>query len=483
MKQKLINILTNMEVKKLPSSENLAPVLVFAETLIEKNSQQQTKKNLLLERQKKAQKNVAQAIEEHQEAEETFINWQEQWQKAVSGLGFKGEITPLEAMDYLETLQNCLEREKEATDLQKRIDGIDRDADRLKNEIQSVLQDAAPSMMDLPLDQAILQLRALLKQAQEDKTLFDQLTEEAESLQADISSGTKNLQDANRQMEELLKTAKCKTSDDLGPIITRFLEYQKLQEKISTNEATLARIGAGTTIDELTSQAEAIDVDELPLQIESLQKDIEERIHPAINAISQKVGEINNKLAAMDGSSIAADASEKMEQELAKIRRLAERYTRVKLASKILQQEIERYREKHQDPVLQLASKYFAELTLNSFSGLRADVNDKGEPVLEGTRPDGKWTSVSGMSDGTRDQLYLSLRLATLEWRMETSEPIPFIVDDILINFDDDRSRATLKTLAHFSKKNQVILFTHHRQLIDDAEIVGKTEEVVVHML
>ncbi len=245
----------------------------------------------------------------------------------------------------------------------------------------------------------------------------------------------------------------------------------------------MARIGAGTTIDELTTQAAAIDADELPIQIESLQKDIEGRIHPAINAISQKVGEIHNELTAMDGSSRAADASEKMEQELAKIRRLAERYIRIKLASKILQQEIERYREKHQDPVLQLASKYFAELTLNSFSGLRADVNDKGEPVLEGIRPDGKWTSVSGMSDGSRDQLYLSLRLATLEWRLENSEPMPFIVDDILINFDDERSRATLKTLAHFSKKNQVILFTHHRQLIEDAVAVGKKEEVMVHML
>ena len=85
------------------------------------------------------------------------------------------------------------------------------------------------------------------------------------------------------------------------------------------------------------------------------------------------------------------------------------------------------------------------------------------------------------IDDGS--QLYLSLRLATLEWRMETSEPMPFIVDDILINFDDERSRATLETLARFSRKNQVILFTHHRQLVDDAVTTGKTEEVVVHML
>ncbi len=185
----------------------------------------------------------------------------------------------------------------------------------------------------------------------------------------------------------------------------------------------------------------------------------------------------------MDGSAKAAEASEKMEQELARIRRLADRYTRVKLSSKILQLEIERYREKHQDPVLQIASRYFADLTLNSFAGLKADVDDKGGPVLVGVRTDGKWTAVNGMSDGTRDQLFLALRLATLEWRLETSEPMPFIVDDILINFDDERSNATLNVLAKLAEKNQVILFTHHRQVVEAASHIEGNRSVHIHNL
>ena len=162
-------------------------------------------------------------------------------------------------------------------------------------------------------------------------------------------------------------------------------------------------------------------------------------------------------------------SAEEMEQELARIRRLAERYALLKLASKILQQEIERYREEHQDPVLKIASGYFSDLTMGSFAGLRTDVDDKGEPILVGVRPDNLRLTVEKMSSGTRDQLFLALRLATLEWRLETSEPMPFIVDDILINFDDDRSKATLKVLADLSKKNQVILFTHHRQIVEEA--------------
>jgi uncharacterized protein YhaN len=185
----------------------------------------------------------------------------------------------------------------------------------------------------------------------------------------------------------------------------------------------------------------------------------------------------------MDGGDRAADVTEQMEGELARIRRLAERYAVVKLAARILQREIERYREEHQDPVLKLGSRYFRELTLGSFAGLRTDVDDKGEPVLVGTRQGDIRLTVDKMSSGTRDQLFLALRLATLEWRLERNEPMPFIVDDILINFDDDRSRATLTVLADLARKNQVILFTHHRRIVDEALKIEGKGGIQVHEL
>ena len=483
LRQNLFKELLNIGVKGVPSGMALGPVLVFAETVVDEIGQRQAELDRLLERQKKAKKDFSRAEEESKKAQETLLAWQDQWKKAISGLGLEGEISTLEAIDYLEVLQICLDKEKEADDLQKRIDGIDRDAGKLDKEVRALLQKVGPAMMTLPLDQSILQLRTLLSQAQKDNTLYEQLTEEIDALQTEVALADKKLQDANEQMTELLSTAKCNTPEELGLVIGQFLEYQKFQEKIAASEATLARIGAGTPIEELYAQAEAVTADELPSQIESLRQEIEETLNPSINFISQEIGEITNKLKAMDGSAQAAEASEKMEQELARIRRLADRYARVKLSSKILQQEIERYRDKHQDPVLKIASRYFAELTLNSFIGLKADVDDKGEPVLVGIRSDGKWTGVSGMSDGTRDQLYLALRLATIEWRLHTSEPMPFIVDDILINFDDERSRATLKALAELADRNQVILFTHHRQVVEEAKTIARNKTVQIHEL
>jgi uncharacterized protein YhaN len=82
------------------------------------------------------------------------------------------------------------------------------------------------------------------------------------------------------------------------------------------------------------------------------------------------------------------------------------------------------------------------------------------------------------MSEGTCDQVYLALRLAGLYLYLDKEEPLPFIVDDILVNFDDQRSLATLRVLAELSRRTQIIMFTHHDHIVDlarehlDAELV-----------
>ena len=79
--------------------------------------------------------------------------------------------------------------------------------------------------------------------------------------------------------------------------------------------------------------------------------------------------------------------------------------------------------------------------------------------------------------------MYLALRLASLEKYMESSEPMPFIVDDILVDFDDERSEAALNALAELAKKTQVILFTHHSRVVEQAREMQTSAQVQVHEL
>lgn len=122
-------------------------------------------------------------------------------------------------------------------------------------------------------------------------------------------------------------------------------------------------------------------------------------------------------------------------------------------------------------------------LTRGSFAGLRPDCDASGRAVLVGVRPGGQTVAIAGMSDGTCDQLYLALRIALLESSLEGREPLPFMVDDILIMFDDERAAAALEALTQLSEKTQVILFTHHEHLVEVARETLNGSAVFIHRL
>jgi uncharacterized protein YhaN len=141
---------------------------------------------------------------------------------------------------------------------------------------------------------------------------------------------------------------------------------------------------------------------------------------------------------------------------------------------------IERFRESRQGPMLAQASAIFSGLTGGAFSRLVVDY--ESEPLkLSGQRDVGTLVDIEGMSDGTRDQLYLALRLAALELHLEQTVPLPFIADDLFINYDDGRAKAGLEALAKLSELTQVVFLTHHDHLVPLAkEILGPELNVVM---
>ena len=84
------------------------------------------------------------------------------------------------------------------------------------------------------------------------------------------------------------------------------------------------------------------------------------------------------------------------------------------------------------------------------------------------------------MSTGTADQLYLALRVASIEDYLERADALPFVADDLFINFDDERAAAGFTLLGELAKKTQVLFFTHHQHLVDIAQnILGTSTSLV----
>ena len=200
--------------------------------------------------------------------------------------------------------------------------------------------------------------------------------------------------------------------------------------------------------------------------------------------LNQTLGSEQQAIRQMDGSSRTAEAAEHAEELKARLAGEVEEYARLRLAVVVLNDTINRYRERSQGPVLERASRLFAQLTLGSFQGLKVDYDDQDRSVLQAVRAGGTETvGIAGLSDGSADQLYLALRLATLDAYLESHEPIPLVVDDILIQFDDDRATAALQALAALSRHTQIVVFSHHEHVCRLAQACVEPDQLIVHRL
>lgn len=187
-------------------------------------------------------------------------------------------------------------------------------------------------------------------------------------------------------------------------------------------------------------------------------------------------------LNAIDSSDRAALAREAMESAAARYRAAIRPWARLRLARALLQEALNRFRERAQAPMITKASAYFALMTDGGYERLISD-DSAGQPRLCALRPGGARVTVEEMSEGTADQLYLALRLAALEVRRAAHPQMPLVLDDALITSDDRRVTQILRALARFAEEGQVLIFTHHRHLLDVARAAIGEQAFVAHHL
>ena len=65
-------------------------------------------------------------------------------------------------------------------------------------------------------------------------------------------------------------------------------------------------------------------------------------------------------------------------------------------------------------------------------------------------------------STGTREQVYLALRLAAVDQLDQGGERLPLFLDEALVNWDPDRRDRGLALLADIARSRQVFVFTCH---------------------
>jgi uncharacterized protein YhaN len=333
------------------------------------------------------------------------------------------------------------------------------------------------------IPQTVKELMERTRQAREHAGMQSEIRKQIEQGRRRVAQLDLAISQAEADIASLMQAAGCASMGELEKALERCEQAERLRQQLSDLEDQLLHIGDGLSLPELTAEAAEVPVDRVAGELDSLEESML-RLEQEREELNRSFGATEREYQAkVEGTNAAAlEAAEHAQDILAQLAAAVERYLKLRMAATVLRRAIERFREEHQDPVLTRAGEIFRQLTEGSFSHLVVDYDEKDNPVIKGVRG-GEQAEIEGMSDGTQDQLYLALRLASIELYLAKKEPIPFILDDVLINFDDHRTAAALRAFAQLAERTQVIMFTHHVSLVQLAKNVLPENSFALYVL
>jgi len=392
------------------------------------------------------------------------------WSVALSGAGLVLDLmTAGPVLDLIDEL-----REANATEvrLRQRIETIGREALDHSTRINAVADRIGVAAAETPV--RLRALRELLGEARSAARLLEELEAERDRRGGEMDEQDAKLEAAAAALAPLLAETGAADRAALASAIEASRERRRLVEKLRETEHLIIAGGDGLGLEVLVTAASEHIPDLIAGQVATLNSTLAQ-LNADVDGAATAHGEAKRAFASLDtGDASAAGAATAAEQARAELEVLAEHYILKRAQAVTLKWAIEQYRERHQDPLLLRAGELFSMLTVERYMTLRVDT-DGASPRLLGLRNDGRtMVEVGAMSEGTTDQLFLALRLAALEQSVVAGTNLPFLADDLFVNFDDERAVAGFKVLAEIARSTQILFFTHHPHLAALArQVVG----------
>jgi uncharacterized protein YhaN len=394
------------------------------------------------------------------------------WAETLAQADLKLELSTCGAvLDLLDELREAVASERL---LRRRIDGVSRDA-RAHASAVALVADA----VGVAAGETATRLRTLrdrLAAARSAAALLGNFDEEDRRRQDAAAEAEARLNAADQSIAPLMLETKSADRTALAEAIDRSRSIRALRDQLAEMEQRIMDEGEGLSLEALVSAVSATDSNLIAASASALDARLADLNRDADEAATAH-GDARQAFKALDvDTTLAADAAADAEQARSELEVLAELYILKRTEVVTLKWAIEKYRERHQDPLLLRAGELFATLTAQRYINLRVDA-DGPTPRILGLRDDGRtMIEVGAMSEGTTDQLFLALRLAALEQSVAAGVRLPFLADDLFVNFDDQRSEAGFRVLSEVAKSTQVLFFTHHPHLVAIAKSVVGAE-------
>lgn len=289
------------------------------------------------------------------------------------------------------------------------------------------------------------------------------IRERAKTLRLDARKHAQAAIGYRRRRETLFQ--KCGVSDEpeLRQLIAKLAEVEELRNKrAATTREIIAAIGKhGTEVDFAPFLSDD-QIGRLEHDWESLSAQSEELDRHLKDALQRRGAMVEQQRTAAADQSLALKQIELdvVEQQ---IRKAIDAWRERAAVSLFLERIREDYEQHRQPETLREASEYMRQLTDGKYTRIWTPL---AHDILFVDNAEGQPLSVQVLSRGTREQLFVSLRLALVAAYARRGIHLPMILDDVFVNYDAGRTRTACSVLRDFARQgHQLMVFTCHEHV------------------
>ena len=387
-----------------------------------------------------------------------------EWNSYLGQQGLPAGLQPETATRALATVNECLaevarrdSHRGRATELESEVQGYEHRASALFE----ALGRRAPEAGELP--GAIRTLEHELEAAERASTELRELRLRATNATERVRSAETDARRCQAELDDLLRAAEATNEDDFRSRAAAFADRARLVNAQQQSRDTMRRISGEADFAALDARLQQTTLDEIRAARTALEDEVAEHEERA-KAAHERVGKLGQELEQMQSSEDAARLRAELERLRTELREHALDWARWTLAGRMLESAQQKFEQEHQPAVITTASRFFHTITDGRYHEIRAPL---GQDKIEVVASTGETKSPEQLSRGTSEQLYLALRFGYVQQHARGRDPLPIIMDDILVNFDPNRARQSAAALVGLCSTHQVLFFTCHPETED----------------
>ena len=400
------------------------------------------------------------------EAKQQLDAVQNEWKERLQGYGLRDTFTPDTVAKLQEQVKTGRSHLANVRSWRQRVGAIQEDIDEYIDAVSPLaavfgvaldrndprtVADAADRLIDLYSE---------VEGKDRDRTDADIDRENAvRQLEARKSAFRK----ASQEREQLLSSGGAVDGEDFRRRAEFHQQRNDLEAKRIEARGRLQRIsGPGEPLNSLTAELRSADRQTVDAEIRRLEEERAEA-DSTIEKLSTERGSIqterNGLMNEEESSALRLQRNVLLEQ----IQVHAHEWTKLTIARNLLKEARRKFEQERQPGVVRHAQTFFADITQGRYRQVYAPL---GQQTITVNDSDGLRKEPSQLSRGAREQLFLSLRFGLIRELGQRTEPLPVVVDEVLVNFDRDRAFRAALAFMELSRTNQVLVFTCHPSVV-----------------